>query len=357
LIHPLALAGKRFKIILTGQMMKTALSFQFARPYAGQSCPKRSPFVKILVLACAVSGAIFSASNATAASPENALLGRWDLTLTTPAGLVPSWIEISDNHGHPAVLLVGACCHALPLKEVAMKDGGIEFLAPKGDHGYPDDILFKGKLVGHDLEGTATYPGGKPWSWKGTRAPELAGKATPEWGQPVKLFDGTNLDGWNYRNKARTGSWKVEDGLLLSTPRGSDLITNDKFEDFKLHIEFKCGPGANSGVYLRGRYEVQVETDSVAEPNSHHTGGVYGFLDPTPEQPRQIDKWQSFDITFVGRNLTLVHNGVTVIDHRDIPGITGGALDSHEGAPGPIMLQGGETGVTAFRNIVITPAK
>jgi 3-keto-disaccharide hydrolase len=124
-----------------------------------------------------------------------------------------------------------------------------------------------------------------------------------------------------------------------------------------LHIEFNCDPKSNSGIYLRGRYEVQVETDSAAEIASHHTGGVYGFLDPTPEQPRKAGVWQSFDITLVGRNLTVVQNGVTIIDRKDIPGITGGALNSQEGEPGPIYLQGSEEGKVRYRNIVITTPK
>jgi hypothetical protein len=109
-------------------------------------------------------------------------------------------------------------------------------------------------------------------------------------------------------------------------------------------------------VYLRGRYEVQIETNSIAEPPSHHTGGVYGFIDPNPEQPRAADVWQTFDITLIGRTITLVHNGKTVIDHQEIPGITGGALDSHEGEPGPIYLQGSENGQVDFRRITLTPA-
>ena len=92
------------------------------------------------------------------------------------------------------------------------------------------------------------------------------------------------------------------------------------------------------------------------EPPSHHTGGIYGFLAPLPELPRKADEWQSFDITLLGRMVTIVQNGQTIIDHQEIPGITGGALDSHEGLPGPIYLQGSEKGHVAFRNIVITPA-
>jgi hypothetical protein len=86
-------------------------------------------------------------------------------------------------------------------------------------------------------------------------------------------------------------------------------------------------------------------------------GAVYGFIVPDPPLPRRSGVWETYDITFVGRTVTLVHDGQTVIDHREIPGLTGGALDSNEGEPGPIYLQGGEQGEVAFRNIVITPAK
>jgi hypothetical protein len=152
------------------------------------------------------------------------------------------------------------------------------------------------------------------------------------------------------------GAWKVEDGTLVSPGHGAEIINDSKFEDFKLHIEFNCAADSNSGVYLRGRYEVQIETDSIQEPPSHHMGGVYGFLAPAPEMPRKPGEWQSFDITLLGRKITVVQNGQTIIHDQEIPGITGGALDSHEELPGPIYLQGSEKGHVAFRKIVITPA-
>ena len=151
--------------------------------------------------------------------------------------------------------------------------------------------------------------------------------------------------------------WKVEKAELLSPGNGPELISDLKFEDFKLHVEFNCGENANSGVYLRGRYEEQIETDSIEEPPSHHMGGIYGFLAPTPEQPRTPGEWQTYDITLLGRMVTVVENGHTIIDNKEIPGITGGALDSHEGLPGPIYLQGSEKGRVAYRSIVLTPAE
>lgn len=297
------------------------------------------------------------AASTYAESPKSVLVGRWDLTLSTPKGELPSWIEVSENQGHDKLIMVGVTDHATPLQKFEIKGGDIEFVSPKAEEGFPNDMSFKGKLVDQKLEGTVTDSAGDSWRWVGVRAPKLNRKSPPVWGDSVKLFDGKDLNGWHLLDKSKAGTWKVENGLLVSTGHGTELVTNSKFEDFKLHVEFKCGPSSNSGVFLRGRYEVQVETDSVAEPNSHHTGGVYGFLDPTPEQPRKADVWQTFDITLIGRKVTVVQNGITVINDREIPGITGGAFDSHEALPGPIYFQGTEEGTVTYKNIIITPAK
>jgi hypothetical protein len=284
-------------------------------------------------------------------------LGRWDLSIKAPAGELPSWIEVSEEQGQPKVVMVGVSDHATPLKKVEVKEGEIDFLSPKGEEGFNVDTLFKGKLVGGRLVGTANGANGTSWPWSGRPAPALKRSAAPKWGKPVTLFNGKDFSGWRFSDPRRAATWTVEDGTLVSNGRGPEIITTSKFTDFKLHVEFECGPMSNSGVYLRGRYEVQIETDSAQEPPSHHTGGVYGFIDPNPELPRKSGEWQSFDITFVGRTVTVVQNGQTIIDQQEIPGITGGALDSHEELPGPIYLQGSEEGRVAFRNIVITPAE
>jgi 3-keto-disaccharide hydrolase len=292
-----------------------------------------------------------------AAASVKSFVGRWDLTIQSPGRELPSWIEVSDEQGHAKVVMVGVSDHATPLAKAEVTGGELQFLSPKGEEGFPEDMQFKGKLVSGKLEGTVTGSSGKSWPWTGRRAPSLARHAPPKWGKPTPLFDGKNFDGWKFADPARKGVWKIENGTMVKDGSGSDIVTTSKFEDFKLHLEFNCGPMSNSGVYLRGRYEVQIETDSVSEPPSHHTGGVYGFLAPHPELPRKPGAWRTFDITLVGRTITVVEDGQTVINHQEIPGITGGALDSHEGMPGPIYLQGSEKGRVEFRNIVITPAK
>jgi hypothetical protein len=152
-------------------------------------------------------------------------------------------------------------------------------------------------------------------------------------------------------------AWTVENGTLVSPGHGAEIISEDKFKDFKLHVEFNCAKGANSGVYLRGRYELQIENDPEPEGPTMRTGGIYGFLAPSPEQPRRPGEWQTYDITLIGRVVTVLQNGHIIINRKQIPGITGGALDSHEELPGPIYLQGSEAGHVSFRNIVITPAE
>jgi hypothetical protein len=171
------------------------------------------------------------------------------------------------------------------------------------------------------------------------------------------LFSGKDLSGWKASDPNATPVWKVENGTLVSPGRGAELISEAKFEDFKLHVEFNCAKGSNSGIYLRGRYELQIEDDPEPEGPTMRTGGVYGFLAASPERPRKPGEWQTYDITLLGRTVTVVQNGQIIINNQEIPGITGGALDSHEGLPGPIYLQGTEAGHVAFRNITITPAK
>ncbi|HXW90103.1 MAG TPA: DUF1080 domain-containing protein [Terriglobales bacterium] len=297
------------------------------------------------------------ADSNTANSSVAGFLGRWDLTLQAPDRQYPSWLELREEAGQLRAQMVGRWGNARPLPKTELSNGILTFVSPKEEEDRPDDMLFQGKLVGKALAGTTTGPTGTPWPWTGERAPALKRSGTPTWGNPVVLFNGKDLSGWREDKPGSSPQWKVEDGALISPGRGPELIHEAKFEDFKLHVEFNCGPNANSGVYLRGRYEVQIEDNSMQEPPSHHTGGVYGFIAPSPELPRRPGVWQSFDITLVGRMVTVVQNGQTIINDQEIPGITGGALDSHEGLPGPIYLQGSEDGHVVFRNIVVTPAK
>lgn len=299
--------------------------------------------------------AVENSSSADAASAVP-FLGRWDLTLKATDREYPSWLEMRQEDGQLKARMVGRWGNARPLPKVEVSNGTLTFVSPKEEEGSKTDLVFEGKFADKTLSGTVTGPDGKTWQWVGEKAPALERTGTPKWGKPIQLFNGKGLTGWKM-DKPGPPVWTVQDGTLVSPGNGPELVSDAKFQDFKLHIEFNCGKDANSGVYLRGRYEVQIETESEAEPSSHHTGGVYGFLAPSPELPRRPDVWQTYDITLIGRRVTIVQNGQTVINNQEIPGITGGAVNSREALPGPIYLQGGEKGRVAFRNIVITPAK
>jgi hypothetical protein len=283
-------------------------------------------------------------------------LGRWDLTLKAADQEYPSWLELTEENGLKAEM-VGRWGNARPLPKVELTNGHLKFVSPKEEEGAKEDMTFDGTLNGSTLAGTVNGADGTVWTWTGERAPALKESGTPRWGKPIVLFNGKDLKGWTMSKSNAKSVWKAEKGNLITPGEGPELINDQKFQDFKLHVEFKVDPDSNSGVYLRGRYEVQIETDSPVEPANRRIGGVYGFLAPSPEPAREPGVWQTYDITLVGRNITVVQNGKTTIDKQEIPGITGGALDSHEALPGPIYLQGSEKGHVTFRKIVVTPAE
>jgi hypothetical protein len=291
------------------------------------------------------------------AALEKGLIGRWDLTIKDSNGKeLPSWLEVSREQELWKARFVGRWGHARFLPAVAITNDAIHFVSPRNEEGSKTDLVFDGKLEGKKLRGTAKGPDGTPWTWTGLRTPALKAHTNVKWGKPISLFNGRNHSGWFFDNPGKASSWTVRDGCLVNQSAGSNIATERKFTDFKLHIEVNCPSNANSGIYLRGRYEVQVEDDSLDEPSTHRMGAVYGFLAPNPLQPRRPDVWQTFDITLIGRYVTVVQNGQTIISNQEIPGITGGALDSHEELPGPIYLQGDHGGI-AYRNIILTPAK
>jgi hypothetical protein len=157
------------------------------------------------------------------------------------------------------------------------------------------------------------------------------------------------------RDAEGPNGWKAVDDEMVNEMPSGDILTEKEFKDFKLHIEFYCPSKSNSGVYLRGRYEVQIVDSYGQPPESHRLGGLYGFISPTENAGKPGGEWQAYEITLLGRYVTVVLNGKSIIDDKQVPGITGGALHSREAEPGPLLLQG-DHGEISFRNIVLTPA-
>ena len=318
--------------------------------------------VAALTLATALAGFVVGPVQAAAqTAPRPPIVGRWDLRVTGTNGSYPSWLEITPS-GNSALVgrFVGRTGSARPIGQVEIADGRFRFAIPAQWEAGTEALRVEGGLAAGDsarLDGTLVTPDGTRQTWTAVRAPELRDTVAPRWGAPVALFDGHTLTGWAPRGGENR--WRVADGTLTNSGGGANLATTRTFGDFRLHVEFRYPAGSNSGVYLRGRYEVQIENDEETrrdqEPALVDIGGVYGFLAPTQYAARAPGEWQAMDVTLVGRRVTVVLNGRTVVPGLVIPGITGGALDSDEGVPGPIMLQG-DHGRIEYRHLVLVPA-
>ena len=290
------------------------------------------------------------------AQNQEEIIGKWDLEVNKGDRILPSWLEVKLSGNRTLVgYFVAESGSARPISEVFFHEGTVDFSIPPQWDGF-NAMHFSALVSKGVLEGTILNSEGEPMSFTGVRAPKLIRSQEVKWSKPRSLFDGKTLNQWKPLESERQNQWEAQDGLLVNPRSGVNLITEEKFTDFKLHIEARYPAQSNSGIYLRGRYEVQVEDSYGKEPSSILFGGVYGFLTPNEIAANKAGEWQVFEITLIGRRVTIVANGKTVINDQIIPGITGGAIDSKEGTPGPIMLQG-DHGVVAFRNISIQTPK
>jgi hypothetical protein len=284
---------------------------------------------------------------------EQPFAGRWDLTITTAKDTYPSWMEFTESGGQPAVRVVGRVASVHPATDVKLAGEHLTFTTSEW---FDNEIKVTWDLTasGGKLTGTQQRADGVAGQIAGVPAPALRRKPPAAWTKPEPLFDGKDLAGWEPDDPANN-HWVALNGEMVNQAAGANIRTARKFDDFKLHIEYNCPQDGNSGVYLRGRYEVQVEYEKPSENDKFHAmGSIYGFLAPAVELPKTPGQWESYDVTLVGRTVTVVRDGKTTIEHKEIPGITGGAINSHEGEPGPLYIQGDHTGGMKYRNITIS---
>jgi hypothetical protein len=279
--------------------------------------------------------------------------GRWDMVLTMPDGTSsPRWMDYVETRD-PLIRIQPRGGSVHPAYDVDVDGPHITMTVDKATDKRPAttwDLKIKNKII------TGTQKSGDVVATiKGVKAPDLRREEMPKvWSKPEALFNGHDLTGWEPIPATAKNNWVAENGDLVNTAHGANIKTTRTFNDFKLHIEFNCPDDGNSGIYLRGRYEVQVEYEKVdANDKFHSVGAIYGFLAPDFDLPRKPGTWETFDITLVGRMVTIVRNKTKTIDNREIPGITGGALDSNEGEPGPFYIQGDHTGGMKYRNITV----
>jgi hypothetical protein len=173
----------------------------------------------------------------------------------------------------------------------------------------------------------------------------------------ISLFNGKDLNGWHLRNGQGPNGWKVVDGVYLNTPPSTDIQTDAEFYDFQLHVEFNVheskGSG-NSGVYLRDKYEIQIFDSYGQPPSDHGCGALYRRTAPSVNASKPTGQWQTYDVVFIGRRLTVLHNDKKILDVADVgPNGTGAASNRTDG-PGPLRLQGDHE-VISYRNLRIRP--
>jgi hypothetical protein len=318
-------------------------------------------------------------------SQANPFVGDWALTLYGNVGIGSSagWLEVRQEQGFLDADLLWRWGSVEPVASVLMHEGKLIVTRTWSLERKKDDsgkILkahnltswFECELAGDDaMFGKALLPDGKGLVVETVRftgkrmpavppAPDLSKK---KYGKPVKIFNGKDLAGWTLVNPKDVNGWQVQDGVLVNDPVQKEgqphipygnLRTVDAFEDFNLKLEVNIPKGSNSGIYLRGKYEVQI-ADSYGNPlDSHNMGAVYSRVAPSVAAEKPAGEWQTLDITLCERHVIVVLNGVKIIDNKPIGGITGGALCPDATAPGPVYLQG-DHGKVLYRNIVLTP--
>ena len=291
-----------------------------------------------------------------AAAGKDPFAGRWDLTVKTSSAVYPAWVEVVDKDGKPEARIQPRGGSVRPAHDVKLDGNRLVVTISPAAEDRPAitwDMNLKGAVLtgavmrGQEVQGQIT----------GQRAPELKNKPPRNWMPPEALFNGKDLTWWK-PGTPEENHWVAQNGELVNQEAGSNLRTTGKFDDFKLHLEFNCPEGANSGIFLRGRYQIQIEyAPEGVNDQLHGMGAIYGYVAPSRDLPKKPGEWETMDITMVGRWVTVVRNGVTIIDNQEIPGITGGALDSNEDAQGPFNLQGTHAAGIRFRNLTVSVPK
>ena len=297
----------------------------------------------------------------TALADEAAFNGRWIIEpLGQPPGRV-MWLEVEGSGGDAirgAAVGFAPGGQVEPLAEAEIR-GDELYLTVRGRRRTETVVTeSRARLDGGELHGV-TEIDGQQVRWLGRRAPEIADRDDGSWkeGAPVALFDGDaeDLDNWRTLRPERDGDWRVEDGLLTNSSSSADvLVSRQEFWNFRLHVEYRAPQGSNSGIGLRGRYEIQILGDHGEPPSTHSNGAVYSRIAPTANATLPAEQWQTYDITLIGRQVTVVLNGRKVIPAAELEGFTAMATDWREGEPGPITLQG-DHGKVEFRVIRVTP--
>lgn len=281
-------------------------------------------------------------------------LGRWNLTGTGSDSNAVFWLELKDENGQLTGMFLNRGGSPVKLASVEITGDQLVFTTA-GAEKRPGQT-HKATLKGNQLNGQVTL-GDRTLTWVGVRPPSWApanANAAHKLGTPVELVDGKSLDAWTVQHKDKPSGWTVEDGAITNSKGANNLVSKQTFKDFRIQAEYKLAEGSNSGIYLRGRYELQVLDDTGKPPEQHGHMSIYAWTAPKVNASKPAGEWQAMEATLVGNRVTVTLNGQRVHDNVAIQAITGGALDAKETEPGPIMLQG-DHGKVWYRKVTVTP--
>lgn len=311
--------------------------------------------------------ALFALSFTGLIQAESVFTGRWALTI--PGGGA-GWLGVEEKGGAFSSSILWGGGSVVPTQGTRVEgDTLIVTREQKNKEGKVTIETITAKAEGDALKLTSSKKNaegkevGKLAEFTGRRIPAIPAKpdlSQVKYGSPIALLNGKDLTGWKLLNQKADNGWSVVDGVLQNRvvkakdKHFGNLRTEAEFEDFNLKTEVRTQEGSNSGIYLRGIYEVQI-MESYGKPlDSHHMGALYSRITPSVNAEKPIGEWQTLDITLVNRHLTVILNGKIIIDNQPVLGCTGGAITSDEFKPGPIYLQGDHTNVD-YRNMVLTP--
>ena len=283
--------------------------------------------------------------------------GRWDIRVPKEPRSRAWWLEV-QGAGTPGIKgsFVGfPGGNTDPIPQIAIENGVLRFSADRGQGQKKQHLEYTAKVTGGKLEG-AMHSGNTTLEFTGVRAPEINEHDDGTWkdGKPINLFNGKDLSGWHAMVPGQALGWSVESGALSNAPAANNLVSDAKFWNFKIHVEYKVFQDTNSGIGLRGRYEVQILDDYGKPPDTHGNGALYSRILPTMNASKPPGEWQAVDVRLVGRDVTVVLNDHKIIDKKHIDGLTAIAQNPDEGEPGPIILQGDHRHVE-IRKVVLTP--
>jgi hypothetical protein len=301
-----------------------------------------------------------------AAQAVNPFLGKWNITGTGPDTDYVYWLEVSQDGDQLSGMFLNRGGSPVPLGTIRVE--GDELVFQRGSGGRATGPLFRARLQDGRLVGSHTMTqrargGGDPTertiNWVGVRPPEwpeVNANGAHEYGDPVVLFDGGSMDAWGVQHENRPVGWAIADGLLTNEAGGNNIVSHAAFRDFKVEAEYRLAEESNSGIYLRGRYELQLLDDHGDDPVRTGHLAIYGRTPPSVNASRPAGEWQTMEAIIVANRVTVTLNGQRLHDNAVIEGITGGALDAAETVPGPVMVQG-DHGRVWIRRLVVTPIR